>query len=72
MDVTAPGKSLVGINTNYGDTAALRNVRIHGDSSRKIKPCIRYTGNDSGDEPVETGSGPDGTYRYNSSDIGYN
>jgi hypothetical protein len=72
VDVTAPGKSLVGINTNYGDTAALRNVRIHGDSSRKIKPCIRYTGNASGDEPVETGSGPDGTYcRYSSSDISY-
>ncbi|MGI5467245.1 pectate lyase [Streptomyces sp. CA-132043] len=73
VDVTAPGKSLVGINTNYGDTATLRSIRIHGDSSKKIKPCVRYTGNDNGDEPVETGSGPDGTYcRYSTSDISYN
>ncbi|MER7399761.1 pectate lyase [Streptomyces sp. NPDC000151] len=73
VDVTAPGKSLVGINTNYGDTATLKSVRIHGDSSKKIKPCVRYTGNDNGDEPVETGSGPDGTYcRYSASDISYN
>ncbi|WP_299536525.1 pectate lyase [uncultured Streptomyces sp.] len=73
VDVTAPGTSLVGINTNYGDTATLRSVRIHGDSSKKIKPCVRYTGNDDGDEPTETGSGPDGTYcKYAASDITYN
>ncbi|MFI9030827.1 pectate lyase [Streptomyces sp. NPDC053560] len=73
VDVTAPGKSLVGINTNYGDTATLKSVRIHGDSSKKIKPCVRYTGNNTGKEPVETGSGPDGTYcRYSTSDISYN
>jgi pectate lyase len=73
VDVTAPGKSLVGINTNYGDTAELRSVRIHGDSSKKIEPCVRYTGNDDGDEPVKTGSGPDGTYcRYSASDLTYN
>ncbi|MBC7271092.1 MAG: pectate lyase, partial [Streptomyces sp.] len=41
VDVTAPGKSIVGINSNFGETAALRNVRIHGDSSKKIKPCTR-------------------------------
>lgn len=73
VDVTAPGKSLVGINTNYGDTATLSGIRIHGDSSKKIKPCVRYTGNNTGKEPVETGSGPDGTYcRYSTSDITYN
>jgi len=72
VDITAPGKSLVGINTNYGDTAALRSVRIHGDSSKKIKPCVRYTGNSTGAEPKETGSGPDGTYcRYTASDLSY-
>lgn len=72
VDVTAPGKSLVGINSNYGDTAALRNVRIHGDSSKKIKPCVRYEGNNTGAEPKELGSGPDGTYcRYTASDLTY-
>ncbi|GGS21657.1 pectate lyase [Streptomyces aureoverticillatus] len=72
VDVTAPGTSLVGINQNYGDTAELRGIRIHGDSSKKIKPCVRYVGNDTGDEPDEVGSGPDGTYcRYSASDISY-
>ncbi|PBC66069.1 pectate lyase (plasmid) [Streptomyces sp. Tue6028] len=72
VDVTAPGKSIVGINTNYGDTATLSKIRIHGDSSKKIKPCVRYTGNNTGAEPKETGSGPDGTYcKYATSDITY-
>ncbi|MGP3984595.1 pectate lyase [Streptomyces sp. KR80] len=72
VDVTYRGTSVVGINSNYGDTAALRNIRIHGDQGKKIKPCVRYRGNDTGDEPVETGSGPDGTYcRYSASDITY-
>ena len=53
-------------------TAALRNVRIHGDSSKKIKPCVRYQGNDTGAEPKELGSGPDGTYcKYSASDLTY-
>ncbi|MEV5611356.1 pectate lyase [Streptomyces sp. NPDC052225] len=73
VDITAPGKSIVGINSNYGDTAALRNVRIHGDSSKKIKPCVRYQGNNTGAEPKELGSGPDGTYcRYTAADLTYN
>ncbi|MFE5482188.1 pectate lyase [Streptomyces sp. NPDC056527] len=72
VDVTAPGKSLVGINTNYGDTAALRNVRIHGDGGGKIKPCVRFQGNTTGKEPVELGSGPDGTHcKYTATDISY-
>jgi hypothetical protein len=72
IDVTTPGKSLVGVNSNYGDTAALRNIRIHGDSSRKMELCARYEGNDDGDEPRKIGSGPDGTHcRYGSSDISY-
>ncbi|MDH6228804.1 MULTISPECIES: pectate lyase [Streptomyces] len=72
IDVTAPGKSLVGINTNYGDTATLSKIRIHGDSKKKIKTCIRYQGNNSGKEPKELGSGPDGTYcKFSASDITY-
>ncbi|MER5180599.1 pectate lyase [Streptomyces sp. NPDC002896] len=72
VDVTAPGSSIVGINSNYGDTAALRSVRIHGDSSKKIKPCVRFQGNNTGAEPVQIGSGPDGTYcRYTASDLTY-
>ncbi|NUS78392.1 MAG: pectate lyase [Streptomyces sp.] len=72
VDVTAPGKSIVGINSNYGDTAALRKIRIHGDSSKKIKTCTRFKGNNTGAEPTEIGSGPDGTNcKFTSSDISY-
>ncbi|MET8689970.1 pectate lyase [Streptomyces sp. NPDC004732] len=72
VDVTAPGKSVVGINTNYGDTAALRAIRIHGDSNKKIATCDRFTGNSNGAEPTKTGSGPDGTYcKFTAADISY-
>nr|WP_220096485.1 pectate lyase [Streptomyces cyaneus] len=70
--VTGPGNALAGINTNYGDTATLSGVRIVGDGGRDITVCARFQGNDSGAEPSETGSGPDGTYcRYSSSDVTY-
>ncbi|MWA09273.1 pectate lyase [Streptomyces sp. BA2] len=72
VDITAPGKSIVGINTNYGDTAALRNIRIHGDSGKKIATCDRFTGNNTGAEPPKTGTGPDGKYcKFTAGDISY-
>ncbi|MFE6283814.1 pectate lyase [Streptomyces sp. NPDC057877] len=72
VDITAPGKSIVGINSNFGETAALRKVRVHGDSSKKIKPCTRFQGNNTGAEPKELGTGPDGTHcRYATTDLTY-
>ncbi|MFF8387191.1 pectate lyase [Streptomyces kanasensis] len=72
VDATAPGKQLVGINSNYGDTATLRNVRIHGDKGRKLQPCAHYQGNSSGKEPKQLGKGPDGSFcRYAASDVTY-
>ncbi|APE21475.1 MULTISPECIES: pectate lyase [Streptomyces] len=72
VDITTPGKSIVGVNANYGDTASLRNVRVHGDTKKKIKPCTRFTGNNTGKEPTEIGTGPDGTTcRYAATDITY-
>jgi hypothetical protein len=69
---TAPGGTIAGINTNYGDTATFRGITIVGDSSKKISICDRFTGNSSGNEPTKTGSGPDGTYcKYSTSDITY-
>lgn len=60
VTATVPGKALVGINTNYGDTAKLTRITIVGDTSRKIEPCQKYKGVTSG-EPTKTGSGPDST-----------
>ncbi|MCX2183643.1 pectate lyase [Streptomyces sp. SKN60] len=72
MDVTAPGNSIVGINANYGDTVALRNVRISGDGGRKIKPCTRFRGNTTGAEPKVLGTGPNSTHcRYTAADLTY-
>ncbi|WP_367324981.1 pectate lyase [Streptomyces sp. HUAS ZL42] len=72
IEATYKGGKLVGINTNYGDSATLRKITIVGDSSKKIVPCQKYIGNNTGKEPTTNGSGPDGTYcKYSSSDITY-
>jgi hypothetical protein len=73
VDITAPGKSLVGVNANYGDTASLRKVRIHGDSKKKIETCVRYTGNSTGAEPTKLSPvGPyGGTCDFTASDVTY-
>ncbi|APU16801.1 pectate lyase [Actinoalloteichus fjordicus] len=72
ITVNTPGDRLVGINENYGDTATLSNITIIGDDDRDITICQRYEGNDDGDEPDETGEGPDGTHcLYEESDITY-
>ncbi|MFF8195594.1 pectate lyase [Streptomyces bobili] len=72
VEVTYKGSKLVGINTNYGDSATLRGITIVGDTSKKIVPCQKYIGNDDGDEPTTNGSNADGTYcKYSSSDITY-
>ncbi|KAF9523567.1 pectate lyase C [Crepidotus variabilis] len=60
------GSVLAGINTNYGDSAKIRTTKV--SSVKTI--CQKFTGNDDGDEPVSTGSGPDSTYcLYATTDI---
>ncbi|MEU2025808.1 pectate lyase [Streptomyces sp. NPDC016469] len=69
--VTAPGDTLVGINTNYGDTARFSGVTIYDDSDHDIDICTKYKGVTSG-EPSKTGTGADGTNCiYSGSDITY-
>ncbi|MFI6654617.1 pectate lyase [Streptomyces sp. NPDC050523] len=72
IEATYKGSALVGINTNYGDSATLKKITIVGDSSKKIVPCQKYIGNNTGAEPPKNGSDADGTYcKYSSSDITY-
>ncbi|KAJ7328838.1 pectate lyase C [Mycena albidolilacea] len=60
------GGVVAGINTNYGDTATIRTSQV--DDVDDI--CVKYTGNDDGDEPKETGSGSDSSFcLYSSSDV---
>jgi len=69
--VVAPGKALAGINSNYGDTATFKWIRLY-DDDKDIDICVRYKGNSSGSEPSKVGTGADGTYcKYSSSDITY-
>ncbi|KAK2768184.1 hypothetical protein FQN54_000036 [Arachnomyces sp. PD_36] len=49
------GSSLVGINSNYGDTATI-DAGVCVTDVEEI--CVEYEGNDTGDEPEEIGSGP--------------
>ena len=72
VHVTAPGSVVVGINTNYGDTATLSKIRIHGDSKKKIKVCSRFEGNNTGKEPKELGTGADGkSCKFSDPDVTY-
>ncbi|MFJ6086682.1 pectate lyase [Streptomyces sp. NPDC092369] len=72
IEATYKGSKLVGINTNYGDSATLKKITIVGDSSKKIIPCQKYIGNNTGAEPTANGTGPDSTYcKYATSDITY-
>ena len=77
VSVTAPGSSLVGINSNFGDTATLSGVTINGDSSKKIAVCVTYKGNKTGAEPTKLATykgstGGDGTNcKFTSSNITY-
>jgi pectate lyase len=58
---------LVGINSNYGDTATLTNITLCGGGATV---CQKFTGNNTGAEPTSVGSGPDATNcLYTNSDI---
>jgi len=60
------GSELVGINTNYGDTAKIRTTRAVDVNNI----CGKYKGNNNGGEPTKLGSGPDSTNcLYTSGDI---
>ncbi|MEU1516507.1 pectate lyase [Streptomyces sp. NPDC005811] len=72
IEVTYPGGRIAGINTNYGDSVALRAITVVGDSSKKIIPCQKYIGNNTGAEPTTNGTSADGTYcNYTAADLTY-
>jgi len=57
VTVTAPLKTLVGINPNLGDTATITNATIVGGTAKNV--CALFKGVTSG-EPTETSNVPDG------------
>jgi len=73
QNVTLQGgtTAVVGINSNYGDSATLSGVQIVGDPNHKLTICQRYQGNNSGAEPTKTGSGPGSGCNYSTSSISY-
>ncbi|GEA89698.1 pectate lyase [Cellulomonas cellasea] len=70
VTITAPAKSLVGINPNLGDKATLSGLTIVGDPSKKIAICDEYKGVTSG-EPTKVSSGPSAACGYTPSAIVY-
>ena len=70
--IAIPGNntsSLVGVNSNYNDTATLSAITIRARTTL-FTICQRYTGNSTGAEPMSSGSGPDGTVcKYTTADI---
>ncbi|MFE7327809.1 hypothetical protein ACFU8W_22965 [Streptomyces sp. NPDC057565] len=69
--VISPGDSLVGINTDYSDTAEFSGLTIHDDAGADIDICTEYKGVMNG-EPTGIGTGADGSNRIRSaSDITY-
>jgi len=60
IEVHGPGKDIVGINPNLGDTAKISGVKIYNDASKKIVICQKFTGVTSG-EPKATTADNDGT-----------
>ncbi|WNB85181.1 pectate lyase [Cellulomonas sp. ATA003] len=68
--VQAPGKSVVGINSNLGDRATLTRLTVVGDPYRKISVCDEYRGVTSG-EPTKVASGPSTACGYTASDVTY-
>ncbi|RXW19690.1 hypothetical protein EST38_g6161 [Candolleomyces aberdarensis] len=60
------GSTLVGINTNFGDTATIRRQKAL--NVRTI--CQKFIGNNLGNEPTNNGSGPDNiSCLYNNFDV---
>jgi hypothetical protein len=72
VTLTRPGNTVAGINTNYGDTARFTGITIVNDASRAMVVCRKYTGNNSGNEPTQVGTGADSTNcLYSASDLTY-
>ncbi|KAF2113994.1 polysaccharide lyase family 3 protein, partial [Lophiotrema nucula] len=57
--------TLVGINSNYGDTATITNSCV--TNTKNI--CEEFEGNDTGDEPTEISSGISSSCIYTDADI---
>lgn len=70
MTITAPAKSLVGINSNLGDRATLSGVTLVNDWSKKVAICEEYRGVTSG-EPTKVSSGPSAACGYSPSAVVY-
>ncbi|MDK1472426.1 pectate lyase [Streptomyces sp. 549] len=72
IEVKAPGLRMAGINSNYGDSVALREITVIGDTKNRLVPCQKYKGNNTGSEPERLGTDADGKHcNYRPSDITY-
>lgn len=69
VTATAPGGELVGVNSNFGDTARLSGITVVGDPDREIVPCQKFEGVTDG-EPTKLDATADGvTCVFDEADI---
>ncbi|SPO38392.1 related to pectate lyase [Pseudozyma flocculosa] len=62
-------KGLIGINTNLGDTATFRNIKISG---KRIDVCDMYKAVPKGSEPADPVAGINNAYcKFTSKDVTY-
>uniref|UniRef100_A0A1I8C0L5 Probable pectate lyase F n=1 Tax=Meloidogyne hapla TaxID=6305 RepID=A0A1I8C0L5_MELHA len=71
------GQYVVGVNSNYGDKATLKDIHILGSTANEVFPCKVFEGNNQGKNTkvndMEDIKGGDGTYCiYEASDIHIN
>ncbi len=71
--VVAPAVSVVGINTNYGDTATITNLTIANDGKKKLPVCEWYQGilKSKGGDAKKIGNGPNASCLYSPAAITY-
>jgi hypothetical protein len=55
VKVNGVSAAVVGINTNYGDTATITGLSIKGWTKGSPAVCMTYTGNNTGAEPTKIG-----------------
>ncbi len=59
LDATAPGKTLVGIDSNFGDTATLSRIRVTGDTRKSLRPACASRATAAARSPPSPGTAAD-------------
>uniref|UniRef100_A0A915D2T7 Probable pectate lyase F n=1 Tax=Ditylenchus dipsaci TaxID=166011 RepID=A0A915D2T7_9BILA len=66
------GQFIVGVNTNYNDSATITGLTLGGASAHKVWPCKRFKGSIKSEPVSDKNPGPDDKYCiYDPNDVTY-